>query len=126
VRLDIDMIGTEQLLGPFDGQVFGDIDIFTTAIIPLARITLSVFVGQWRADSLQNGFADEIFRSDQFNFGTLATDLKLDCRVDFRINLGQMLVIHKIPPWEFQIYCKQSGDFVKFIRSRWSQFRSNS
>ena len=44
--LHIGGIGAKELFDPLNGQLFGDIDIFTAAVIAFAGIALGVFVGQ--------------------------------------------------------------------------------
>ena len=46
VRLDVRMLGAEQLLCAVDRQLFGDVDEFTTPVVALARIAFGIFVGE--------------------------------------------------------------------------------
>ena len=52
VRLHVGVVGTEQLLGAIDRQLLGDVDVFATAVIALARIAFGVLVGQHRCPGL--------------------------------------------------------------------------
>ena len=45
MRLHVDVIGAKQFLGPVNGQLLGDIDKFTTAVVALAGIPFSILVG---------------------------------------------------------------------------------
>ena len=55
VRLDVDVVGAEELLGAVDRQGFGDVDELAPAVVPLARIPLGVLVRQDRAGGFENG-----------------------------------------------------------------------
>ncbi|MNI25278.1 hypothetical protein D3C73_789200 [compost metagenome] len=57
VRLDVGVIGTEQLLGALDGQRLNLVDVFAATVVALARITFGVFVGQATALRFHDAFA---------------------------------------------------------------------
>ena len=59
--LYIDMISAKQFLCPVNGQLFNLIDELTTTIIPLARISFCVFIGQYTALRFHNRIAGKIF-----------------------------------------------------------------
>ena len=67
MRLDVHVLGTEQSLGPIDRKLLRNIDIFTTAIPALARITFRVLVGQHAALRFHHRAAREIFRCNQLD-----------------------------------------------------------
>ncbi len=69
--LDIDMISAKKFFAPFNGQGFRDIDIFTSPIIPLRRITFSVLVGHDASLGLENRLTHKIFRGNQLQFSRL-------------------------------------------------------
>ena len=75
MRLDIGEAAVEQLLGAFDRQRFGDVDILTAAIVAPARIALGIFVGQHRALGLENGARHDVLRGDQLDLMLLAGEL---------------------------------------------------
>ena len=59
--LYIDMISAKQFLCPVNGQLFNLVDELTTTIIPLARISFCVFIGQYTALRFHNRIAGKIF-----------------------------------------------------------------
>ncbi len=89
VRLHVGEIAAEQLLGALDRQRLGDVDELAAAVIAPARITFGIFVGQHRALRLQHRARDDIFRGDQLDLVTLATEFQLDHVGDFGVALLQ-------------------------------------
>src|SRR6185369_4621596 len=65
VRLHICMIRAEQLLCAIDRGLLDDVGPLTPAVITLTRITLSVFVCEYRSGSFKHRLTDKIFRGDQ-------------------------------------------------------------
>ena len=65
VRLHVDVIGAEQLLGARDRQRLRDVHEFAAAVIALAGIALGVLVRHHRAGGFEHRGADEVFRRDQ-------------------------------------------------------------
>ena len=76
IRLHVGEAAAEQLLGPLDGQVLGDVDILAAAIVALARIAFGVFVGHHRALRLHHGAGDDVFGGDQLDLVALAAKLR--------------------------------------------------
>ena len=72
VRLDVDMLGAEELLGSIDRQRFDHVDELAAAVIALAGIAFGIFVGENAADRPQHRGRDEILRSDQLDAKPLA------------------------------------------------------
>ena len=89
IRLDVGEVDAEQLLGAIDRQFFGDIDKLAAAVIALARITLGILVRHDRTLRLKDCTGYDVFRGDQLDFVTLATQFLLDRAEDFRIGLGK-------------------------------------
>ena len=54
VRLDVGVLGAEQLLGAVDRQLLGDVDVLAAAVVALAGIPLGVLVGEHRALALEH------------------------------------------------------------------------
>jgi hypothetical protein len=67
VRLDVGVVGTEQLLGAFDGQGLDLVHVFAATVVALARVAFGVFVGQAAALGLHDALAGVVFRRDQFD-----------------------------------------------------------
>ena len=55
VRLNIGVLGTKQRASAVDGELFGFVHHFATAVVTPARITFGVLVGQNAALSCKNG-----------------------------------------------------------------------
>ncbi|MNI48833.1 hypothetical protein D3C73_1034170 [compost metagenome] len=90
VRLHIGMIGTEELLGTVTGQILHDIHIFTTAIIPFARIAFGIFIREHRTHRFHYSFADDILRGNKLNIGTLTAQLQSHRFQYCRVTLTQL------------------------------------
>ena len=86
MRLHIGVTGFEQFLGALDGQFFGNVDVFATAVITLAGITLGIFIRQHRTLRRQHCRAGVVFGCDQFDVIFLALRLLLDRLIDFRVD----------------------------------------
>ena len=64
MRLDIGVLSTEKLLGPFAGKVFGDVYILAAAVVATTGVALSILVGHHRAHRSHDRRRHEILRSD--------------------------------------------------------------
>ncbi len=84
VRLHVDVLGAEKLLGAVDGQLLDDVDVLTAAIPAPAWIALGVFVREAGALRLHDRPGGEILRGDQLDVFKLPQLLRLDRRVNFR------------------------------------------
>ena len=49
VRLDVGVLGAEQLLGAVDRELLGDVDLLAAAVVAAAGVALGVLVGEHRA-----------------------------------------------------------------------------
>ena len=78
MRLDVGMLGRENLLDAIAGQVFGDVDELATAVVAMPGIALGVFIRQHAAHGLHDGRAGIVFRSDHLQTAPLAVDLTGD------------------------------------------------
>ena len=78
--LHIGIGGAEQCLGPLNGEGLGLVHVFTAAVIALAGIALSVFIGQRGALGRQHARAGVVFRGNQLDMLLLATLLFRDGR----------------------------------------------
>src|SRR5262249_11988361 len=86
VRLYVDMLGTEELLGPLDGQALDHVDDLAAAVVALARIAFGVFVGEDASGCFEDRPADEVLGRDQLEPGILAFLFGLDGLKDLRIH----------------------------------------
>ena len=89
--LHVDKVATEQLLGPFDGQFFRNVNILTAAVITPVGIALGVFIGHHRTLGFKHGPGNDVFRSDQFDFGLFPLQFTLDRSEDIRVTVSQRL-----------------------------------
>ena len=110
MRLHVGVLRAEELLRPISRQVLDDIRILAAAVVPLARISFGVLVGEHRARRFQHGFADKVLRSNQFKSFMLAASFVVDGSGNLRIALekravhlcGVVHVIFLIPIWPVQ------------------------
>ena len=58
MRLNVGIVGAEQLLGAIDRQLLRNIDVFTPAIITFAGIALRILVGEDAALGFQDKITD--------------------------------------------------------------------
>ena len=89
LRLHIDELAVEQLLGAVDGKLLGDIDVNAAAIVAAPRIAFGVFVGQDAALGFHHRDRDDVLRGDQLDAILLALQLVADGGGEFRIRLGE-------------------------------------
>ena len=89
VRLDVGVVGAEQLLGAVDGKLLDLVHPLAAAVVAVPRVALGVLVGQHRADRLQHRRPGEVLRRDQLQLIALAAQLAVDQRRDGGIGLGQ-------------------------------------
>ncbi len=73
--LHVGVFGAEDLLGAIAGEVLDDVGELAAAVIALAGVAFGVLVGEDRAGGFEDGFADEVFRGDQFEAFMLAAGL---------------------------------------------------
>ena len=85
VRLHVDVLGAEELLGPVAGQVLGHVDELAAAVVALARIALGVLVRQHAADGLHHGRAGVVFAGDHLQAVLLPVDLAGDGGPEFGV-----------------------------------------
>ena len=86
VRLDVGMVGAEELFGAVAGQVLDDVGVLASAVVALAGIALGVLVGEDRAGGFKHGLADKVFRGDEFETVVLAVLLVGDGLGDLRVH----------------------------------------
>ena len=89
MRLDIDVLAVEQLLGALAGKFFGNVDMLTAAIVAPAGISFRVLVGHYRALSLHDRGRDDVLRRNQLDFMLLAAKFVGDGGSQRRVTIGQ-------------------------------------
>ena len=85
MRLDVGVLGPENLLGPLAGQFLGDVDELATAIVAMTGIALGIFIGKHAAHGLHHRGAGVVFRGDHFQAAPLPVDLAGDGGPKLRI-----------------------------------------
>ena len=85
VGLHVDVVAAEQLFGALDGKVFGDIDEFAAAVVPLARVTLGVLMREDASLRFPNGGRDEVFGGDELQFAHLPVAFQQESACQFGI-----------------------------------------
>src|SRR5215212_2593483 len=75
VRLHVHVLGTEESLRPFDGEVFHLVYLLAAAVVALAWIALSVLVCEHRALSRQDGGRGKVLAGDELYGVALAFQL---------------------------------------------------
>ena len=83
--LYVGIFAAEELPGAINGELFGHIHIFATAVVSLARIAFGVLVGQHAALRFAHGRRDEVFRRDEFQFTHLTIGFQNDRAGQFRV-----------------------------------------
>ena len=96
VRLDVRVVGAEELLRAVDRELLDLVDDLAAAVIALARVALRVLVRRRRADCLQDRRPGEVLGGDQLDLVPLALDLAAQQVCDLRVELvesgsGQLL-----------------------------------
>ena len=72
VRLDVRVLGAEQLLRAIDRDLLGDVDLFAAAVVAATRVPLGVLVGEHRPLGLEHGPGDEVLAGDHLERALLA------------------------------------------------------
>ena len=75
VRLDVRVLGAEQLLRPVDRELLDLVDDLAAAVVAAPRIALGVLVRRHGADRLEHGGPREVLRRDQLDLAALPLEL---------------------------------------------------
>ena len=65
VRLDVGVLGAEELLGALDRQPLDHVDELAAAVVAAAGVALGVLVGEHAARRFEHRAADEVLRGDE-------------------------------------------------------------
>ena len=98
MRLHINILSVEKFLSTIARKVFNDVGILAAAVVALARITFSIFVGEDAAHRFEDGFGNEILARDQFELPMLALGFVAHGIENLGIDFGQRprhLKVHK-------------------------------
>ena len=80
VRLDVRVLGAEELLRAVDRELLDLVDDLAAAVVPLAGIALRVLVRRRRADRLEDRRPGEVLRGDQLDLVALPLELAAEQR----------------------------------------------
>ncbi len=80
----------EKFLRPIDRQLLGDVDVFATAVVTLARIAFGIFVGQRRPLCLEHPRARIVFGGDELDVLFLPHPLPLQRLVELGVETGDI------------------------------------
>ncbi|SAJ30347.1 Uncharacterised protein [Enterobacter cloacae] len=90
VRLDVRVVSAKEFFRTVNRQLLNDINVFATAVVALARITFSIFVGQLRTLRLHHARAGVVFGGDQFDVLFLTYFFLLHSLPQFGIIIGNV------------------------------------
>jgi hypothetical protein len=93
VRLDVRVLGAEQLLQPVDRDLLDLVDDLAPAVVALARVALGVLVGEDAALRLQRGDRREVLRRDHLERRLLTGELGVEETRDVGVERGERLVV---------------------------------
>ena len=89
VRLDVRVLGAEELLRAVDRELLDLVDDLAAAVVPLARVALGVLVRRHRPDRLEHGRPGEVLGGDQLDLAALALELLAEESRDIGVDLGE-------------------------------------
>ena len=89
VRLDVGVIGAEELFGAVAGQVFDHVGILAAAVVALAGVAFGIFIGEDRTGRFQHRLADKVLRRDHLQAFMLALNFMLHGGGNFGVGLGE-------------------------------------
>ena len=89
VRLQVGVVGAEELLGPGDADLLGDVDVGAAAVVAPTRVSLGVLVRQRRPGRSQHRRRGEVLARDQLQPAAQPIELIEDHCGDLRVGLLQ-------------------------------------
>src|SRR6185503_1104712 len=89
VRLDVRVLGAEQLLRTVDRRLLDLVDDLAAAVVAPPGVALGVLVGRHRPDGLEDRGPGEVLGGDQLDLAALALELLAEQLRDLRVDLGQ-------------------------------------
>ena len=122
--LNIGIGCVEQFFCPVDGQFFGDVDVFTPAIIAFIRITLCIFVGENTCLGSHHSRTGNILRGNKFQGVFLPVNLHGNCIGNFRINTFDYFKTQRSPPVVMLMPTKNSSPGNRLLSTACFRLRS--
>jgi hypothetical protein len=75
VRLDVGVVGAEELLQARQGEALHHVGVLAPAVVAPPRVAFRVLVGEDGAHGLEHGFGHEVLRGDELELMPLAEGL---------------------------------------------------
>ena len=91
VRLDVHVLGAEQLLRAVDRQALGHVHVLAAAVVAPAGVALGVLVGEHRPLAVEDRLGHEVLGGDHLERGLLAGRLVHQHLGDLRVHVGDGL-----------------------------------
>ena len=85
MRLNVYMLGAENLLAALNGEVFDLVHMLATAVVPLAGVPFRILVRHQGTLRGKDGRTGEVLRGDQEQLVSLAFLLGIDGGIDLGI-----------------------------------------
>ena len=95
MRLHIGVGSTKQFFGPADGQVLGDVDKLTAAVITLTGIAFRILVRQRTTLGFHHPRAGIVLRRDQLDMSLLAFLFRLNGVPELVVKTGDLHITIK-------------------------------
>ncbi len=89
VRLHVDMLAAEDLLGPVARQILHHVGVFAAAVVAPPRIALGVFIGKYRAGRLKHRLGDKVFAGNHLQPLVLAESFLVKSSGHDGVGLGE-------------------------------------
>ena len=89
VRLHVDVLAAEDLLGAIAGQVLDHVGVLAAAVVAAAGVALGVFIGEDGAGRLEHCFGDEVFAGNHLQPLVLAEGFVVKGGGDVGVGLGE-------------------------------------
>ena len=83
--LHVAVLAAEELLYAAAGEVFGDIDKLTAAVVAMPGIAFGIFIGEMTARRSHYRWRDEIFAGDELYVALLAGKFELQSFGNFGV-----------------------------------------
>ena len=90
VRLEVRVLGAEELLGALDADDLRLVDLRAAAVVALARVSLGVLVAQRRAERGEDGGRGEVLAGDELQAAAGALELGQEDARDLGILMLQL------------------------------------
>src|SRR5206468_3077955 len=87
VRLDVGVLGAEELLRALDRERLDLVDHLAAAVVALAGVALRVLVRRHAGDRLEDARPREVLGGDQLDLPTLPLELAADQVGDLRVDV---------------------------------------